>query len=291
MPEAAISKIPDAMEEHEEQILEEWIEEQLAASTLRTDLMKEAELREQSGRFIGHFRDAVMGDNLLQIERPNWAPVRELLDDITRSRVRKGFTPTETAQFIFSFKQPLFRRLRKIHDDRDTLTEDYWTATVLLDKLGLYVTEVYQTAREDVIRRQQQEMFELSAPVVELWEDILAIPLIGTLDSKRTQVVMETLLERIATTQAEVAIIDITGVPTVDTLTAQHIQKTVTAAKLMGAECYISGVRPQIAQTMVSVGIDFGDTVTKSNLAGALAVALRERGLTVASAQSNMRKG
>jgi rsbT co-antagonist protein RsbR len=281
MPHETESKIPEILREYEDEILDEWIEEQLRATTLRADLMKEAELRDQSGSFIKRFGEAASGGNLRDIQRPNWDPVREVLENVTKSRVRRGFNPSETAKFIFSFKQPLFARLRESHDNRDKLAEDYWTASILLDQLGLYTTEVYQEAREQIIDRQQKEMFELSAPVVELWNDILAIPLIGTLDSKRTQVVMETLLSRIAETKAEVAIIDITGVPTVDTLTAQHIQKTVAAARLMGAECLISGIRPQIAQTMVSVGIDFGTTVTKATMASALAIALEKRGLTV----------
>ena len=176
-------------------------------------------------------------------------------------RVRpRGFSPSETATFVFSLKQPLFDVLRQEYDGQAAaLTDELWTASSALDRLGLYTTEVYQKGREEVILRQQQEMLELSTPVVKLWDGVLALPMIGTLDSARTQVVMESLLQRIVETGAEVAIIDITGVPTVDTLVAQHLLKTITAARLMGAECIISGIRPQIAATIVHLGVDLSD--------------------------------
>jgi rsbT co-antagonist protein RsbR len=183
---------------------------------------------------------------------------------------------------VFSLKQPIFMRLRQeLGNDAQALADETWKASRLLDALGLFTTEVYQKGREDVIARQQQELLELSTPVVSLWENVLALPLIGTLDSARTQVVMESLLQRIVDTGAEVAIIDITGVPTVDTLVAQHLLKTVAAARLMGADCIISGIRPQIAQTIVHLGVDLGDVVTKASLADALLVALRRTGFVV----------
>ena len=186
--------------------------------------------------------------------------------------------------FVFSLKQPLFERIRREHaKDPVALADATWSVTTLLDKLGLYTTELYQKGREEVITRQQQEMLELSTPVVELWDGVLALPLIGTLDSARTQVVMENLLQRIVDTGSAIAIIDITGVPTVDTLVAQHLLKTVAAARLMGAECIISGIRPQIAQTIVHLGVDLQDVVTKATLADAFAIALRRLGLGVRS--------
>ena len=213
---------------------------------------------------------------------PAWAGVREMLDELSRARAARASRPSETATFVFSLKQPLFARLRReLGRDADALADETWTATLLLDKLGLYTTEVYQKGREEVIRRQQQEMLELSTPVVKLWDGILALPLIGTLDSARTQVVMESLLQRIVETGAAIAIIDITGVPTVDTLVAQHLLKTVAAARLMGADCIISGIRPQIAQTIVHLGVDLGDVITKATLADAFALALQRTGLTV----------
>ena len=203
-------------------------------------------------------------------DQAEWSGVRELLGDISRARARQGFSPSETATFVFSLKQPLFDRLRRRSEGPGRLAEEIWATTLLLDSLGLYTTEVHQKTREEVIARQQQELLELSTPVVKLWDGVLALPLIGTLDSARTQVVMESLLQRIVETGAEIAIIDITGVPTVDTLVAQHLLKTVAAARLMGADCIISGIRPQIAQTIVHLGVDLGDVTTKATLADAL---------------------
>jgi rsbT co-antagonist protein RsbR len=210
--------------------------------------------------------------------------VRDLLTEISSSRASQGFSPTETATFVLSLKHPLFARLRAEITDARTLAEEMWRATLLLDELGLFTTEIYQKTREEVINRQQRELLELSTPVVALWDNVLALPLIGTLDSGRTQVVMESLLERIVETGASIAIIDITGVPTVDTLVAQHLMKTVAAARLMGADCIISGVRPQIAQTIVHLGVELGDVSTKATLADAFRLALRRSGQTIAKA-------
>jgi rsbT co-antagonist protein RsbR len=205
-----------------------------------------------------------------------------MLGAVSASRARLGFTPSETAAFVFSLKEPLFALLRQQRGtDARAIGDETWKATVLVDRLGLYTTEVYQTSREDVIARQHEEMLELSTPVVQLWDSILGLPLIGTLDSARTQVVMESLLQRIVDTGARIAIIDITGVPTVDTLVAQHLLKTVAAARLMGADCIISGIRPQIAQTVVHLGLDLSTVVTKATLADAFAVALQRVGLSV----------
>ncbi len=198
------------------------------------------------------------------------------------ARARQGFSPTETATFVFSLKQPLFARLRKeLGSDAQKLADEMWVATLILDQLGLFTTESFQKTREEVIARQQRELLELSTPVVALWDDILALPLIGTLDSNRTQVVMESLLERIVETGASIAIIDITGVPTVDTLVAQHLMKTIAATRLMGADCIISGIRPQIAQTIVHLGVDLSAVTTKASLADAFAVALARTGARV----------
>jgi rsbT co-antagonist protein RsbR len=219
------------------------------------------------------------------INGPEWREVRDLLASISRSRGQQGFSPSATATFVFSFKEPLFAHLRKEHAaDPQGLVDATWAATTLLDKLGLYTTEVHQKAREEVIDRQQREMLELSTPVVKLWEGILALPLIGTLDSARTQTVMENLLQKIVETGCETAIIDITGVPTVDTLTAQHLLKTVAAARLMGADCIISGIRPQIAQTIVHLGVDLSAVTTKASMADAFALALKRTGLAVTRA-------
>ena len=275
--------IPDIVERHEGDLLPEWVDRQLAASTLRRDLMKEDELREQSRRFLQLFRKSMQQNGgATDANGPAWAEARALLEEISRARARQGFSPSETATFVFSLKQPIFDRLRKeLGRDPEALAEAIWSGTALLDQLGLYTTEVHQKGRDEVIARQQEEMLELSTPVVELWRGVLALPLIGTLDSARTQVVMESLLQKIVETGASIAIIDITGVSTVDTLVAQHLLKTVAAARLMGAECIISGIRPQIAQTIVHLGVELNNVITKSSLADALAIALDKLGLAV----------
>jgi rsbT co-antagonist protein RsbR len=266
--------------EDEQRLLDEWVREQMAGGTHRRDLMTEVELRQQAAEFLGLLRAALQG-GAQDVSGADWDGVRDLLASVSRSRAVQGFSPTETAMFVFSLKQPLFERLNERVTDPAELGAATWTATAMLDRLGLFTTEVYQRSREDVIARQQQELLELSTPVVKLWEGVVAVPLIGTLDSARTQVVMENLLTRIVETGAQVAIIDITGVPTVDTLVAQHLIKTVAAARLMGAECIISGIRPQIAQTIVHLGIVLENVTTKATLADAIAVALRATGYVV----------
>jgi rsbT co-antagonist protein RsbR len=215
-----------------------------------------------------------------------YAATRDLLSEISRSRAQQGFSPTETATFVFSLKRPLFSAANR---DKSISPADIakitWTITTLLDEFGLYTFEIFQKTREGVILRQQREITELSTPVVKLWDKVLAIPIIGTLDSERTQVVMENLLQRIVEDGAEIAIIDITGVPTVDTLTAQHLLKTVSAARLMGADCIISGIRPQIAQTIVHLGVEL-NVVSKATLADAFAVALKRTGRIVVKMKS-----
>ena len=283
MPTASTTRIPDIVRQHERELLQQWMQHQLAAVTARRDLVQEDDLREQSRKFLVHLRDGLKHGGLAQeIDEPAWTEMRELLSAFSMSRARMGFTPSETATFVFSFKQPLYDRLRDdFAGDAEALQEGLWAATVLLDRLGLFTIETYQKAREEVIRRQSDELTELSTPVVELWDGILALPVIGTLDSARTQTVMENLLEKIVQTGATHAILDITGVPTVDTLVAQHLLKTVSAARLMGAECIISGIRPQIAQTIVHLGVNLGDVTTKSTLADAFSVALQRSGLGV----------
>ncbi|WP_445633433.1 Anti-anti-sigma factor [Nostoc sp. DSM 114161] len=276
------SKIPEILETFEADMLSEWTQE-LAAVNIRRGLIKESELKEECREFLSLFRIAVGQGNLTNIQAAAWLDMREMLTSISRSRSQKGFTPSETATFIFSFKQPLFNRLRQQLHDATELGKEIWLATQLLDRLGLLIVEVYQKSREEVIFRQQEELLELSIPVVKLWEGILALPIIGTLDSARTQIVMESLLEKIVETGSEIAIIDITGVPTVDTLTAQHLLKTVTAARLMGADCIISGIRPQIAQTIVYLGIDLTNITTKATLADAFLTALKRMGAAIRS--------
>lgn len=280
------SIIPEILQKYEIDLLQDWLSEQLSTGS-RKNLSKETELREECREFLELLSKAVRGSNLTDIQAPEWREVREMLASVSRARSLKGFTPTETATFVFSFKQPLFTRLRQeLSHDAIALAEEIWIGTTLLDQLGLWTTESYQKARDEVIIRQQEELLELSTPVVKLWDGILALPIIGTLDSGRTQVMMESLLQKIVETGSDVAIIDITGVPTVDTLTAQHLLKTVTAARLMGAECIISGIRPQIAQTIVYLGVDLADVTTKGTLADAFALALKRTGVTISRSQT-----
>jgi rsbT co-antagonist protein RsbR len=280
---AQAGTIASMIQKNEQQILERWIAQQLSANTLRPDLMNERELREQSREFLQQFTLAAKRDSA-NIAGGDWKSVKDLLGNISRSRAVQGFTASETATFVFSLKQPLFELLRQEVKDPEKLADEIWLMTMLLDGLGLYTTEIHQQGRESVIARQQEELLELSTPVVELWDNIVALPLIGTLDSARTQVVMENLLEKIVEKEATIAIIDITGVPTVDTLVAQHLLKTVAAARLMGADCIVSGMRPQIAQTIVHLGVNLSDVVTKATLADAFALALQRTGASVTAA-------
>jgi rsbT co-antagonist protein RsbR len=282
------TSIAKALLSRRSEILEEWIRQQLSAPSQRADLTSEAELRTESGHFLNVLSDAVQSGNLSDILLPEYKPVLEMLEGFSRTRGLQGFTPSETASFVFSLKQPLFSALQKsVEKGPAELVESMLAADLLLDNLGLYTTEVYQRSREEVIRRQQEEMLELSTPVVQLWEGIVALPLIGTLDSARTSVVMESLLQTIVDTGSEIAIIDITGVATVDTLVAQHLLKTVAAARLMGADCIISGIRPQIAQTMVHLQIDLSAVTTKATMAEALRFALKRSGRTTQGNSKN----
>jgi len=275
------SRLPEIIAKHEQDLLDQWIKEQTSSATRRPDLLSEADLREQSRALLNGIRNAIQRGRLDDITGSEWQTVRDVLNEVSRAQAQMGFSPSEMATFVFSLKQPLFARLRAEIRETDPLVDEMWAASTLLDKLGLHTTEVYQKSREEVILRQQQDMLELSTPVVELWDGVLALPLIGTLDSARTQVVMENLLEKIVQTGAGIAIVDITGVPTVDTLVAQHLLKTVAAARLMGADCIISGIRPQIAQTIVHLGVDLGSVITKASLADAFVVALQRTGATI----------
>jgi rsbT co-antagonist protein RsbR len=284
MPQNPTATLAALLAKHEQPVLDEWVRLQLSVLGRRDDAT-ERELRDHARRFAGAMRKALASGSG-DIQGAAWSEVRELLGEISTQRARQGSTPSETATFVFSLKQPIFERLRAESTDPSALAETTWSVSALLDQLGLYTTEVFQRGREEVIQRQQQEMLELSTPVVRLWEGVLALPLIGTLDSARTQVVMESLLQQVVDTGAAIAIIDITGVPTVDTLVAQHLLKTVAAARLMGADCIISGIRPQIAQTIVHLGVELGDVATKATLADAFAMALRRLGLAVTRSAS-----
>ena len=276
MADATMSNV---LKKSGKQIQSDWSKDLARAQSAGKGRISAGELEAQSAEFIKLLTEVAEHANASDISAQEFKPVRDFLDGVSRSRVAQGFSSDETASFIFSLKKPLFAALRiDAGKDVDALADQVWRATELLDALGLHTVKAYQKSREEVINRQQREMLELSTPVVKLWDGILALPMIGTLDSARTQVVMESLLQKVVETGSQIVILDITGVPTVDTLVAQHLLKTVTALRLMGAECIISGVRPQIAQTIVHLGVDLQGVTTKANLADALALALKRTG-------------
>jgi len=272
----------DLIRSHQEPVLAAWAGNLAGTSQAQDGRLSSRELDVQVREFWRLFLDALSATDVSAVARAEWQEIRRFLEELSRERVLKGFNSAETASFIFSLKRPLFDVIQQGYaNDPAHLGDQLWAISELIDQLGLHTVSVFQKTREDVIQRQQEEMLELSTPVVKLWDGVLALPMIGTLDSQRTQVVMESLLQRIVDTGSEIAIIDITGVPTVDTLVAQHLLKTVTAIRLMGADAIISGVRPQIAQTIVHLGLDLQGIVTKANLADALALALKRTGQTV----------
>jgi rsbT co-antagonist protein RsbR len=276
-----MSKLAEMINKYQNEIRADWLK-QMATSVSRADLMTNEELDMQSRELMDAIAMGARSGEITNLDGPAWGQVREVLSSISASRAKQGFSTSETATFVLSLKQPIFNAVRRENpSDPAALFDDIWKSTQLIDKLALITADAYQATREKFIARQQEELMELSTPVVKLWDGILALPIIGTLDSARTQVVMESLLSAVVQTNSRVAIIDITGVPTVDTLVAQHLLKTITAARLMGADCIISGVRPQIAQTIVHLGIDLAGVITKAKLADAFALALQRTGQVV----------
>ena len=273
--------IAHVLSSQQDRILKEWLAHLKTAGALASGGLKESEVNEQARSFLNLLLRTVQSG---RTDEAGEKDLRGMLANVSRSRALQGFSPTETATFVFSLKQPLFDALkRELKSDTVALADAIWGATKLIDGLGLYTTEIFIQSREQVVLRQQREITELSTPVVKLWDGILALPLIGTLDSERTSVVMENLLQSLIDHAADYAIIDITGVPTVDTLVAQHLLKTVSAARLMGADCIISGIRPQIAQTMVHLGVEL-NVQSKATLADAFREALHKTGRTVTRA-------
>jgi rsbT co-antagonist protein RsbR len=275
------------IERNEGALRDEWFELLRSAVGTRSGRLTDVQLQENARTFLAALRQGLSFGNSSDLSRSEWTGMQDFLRELSRQRAEQGFTPSETATFVFSFKQPLFAGLRKeLGNNPEAFADEVWRATNLIDRLGMETVEVFQKTREEIIHSQQQELLELSTPVVRLWENILALPLIGTLDSARTQIVMQNLLEAVVSHSAAIAIIDITGVPTVDTLVAQHLLKTVAAARLMGADCIISGIRPQIAQTIIHLGVDLSDVVTKATLADAFQLALRKLGYGLAAASA-----
>jgi rsbT co-antagonist protein RsbR len=275
---------------HESEVLDDWKKLLKADGALQSGRIKEAELDTQCRSFLAQFRASLQSDGSPDKSSAAFHTLQAMLGDISRSRAIQGFSPRETATFVFSLKEPLFNAINKGAENAAAKANMVWQTSLLIDELGLITIESYQKTREEVIARQSREIAELSTPVVKLWDGILALPVIGTLDSERTQTVMENLLASIVEQGAEIAIIDITGVPTVDTLTAQHLLKTVAAARLMGADCIISGIRPQIAQTMVHLGVEL-NVVSKANLADAFALALARLGRAVVKVKASAAAG
>src|SRR5215813_1674314 len=275
-----MSNVLNLIQENREPISQEWLQG-IREVSRRRGLIDERELETQTTEVLNAITDVPSESKVSDLDAPVWRPLKDLLGNLSASRAVQGFTPSETALFVLSLKAPLFALIRKHWGNKaDQLFAEITVANEFIDKLALHTTDSYIHGRDQVIIRQQEEMLELSTPVVTLWEGIVALPLIGTLDSARTQVVMESLLQAIVQTNSRVAIIDITGVPTVDTVVAQHLLKTVTAARLMGADCIISGVRPQIAQTIVHLGINLLDVTTKATLSAAFSVALQRLGVS-----------
>ncbi|MFB4368635.1 MULTISPECIES: STAS domain-containing protein [unclassified Pseudomonas] len=269
-----------AISNNQAQLLGEWRSGLEASGATRN--LKEQDLQQQTSEFLQLTLAALESDSGSNIATPGWEKVRQFLERLSASRALLGHDSHQTAAFIFALKGPLFALLQRHYREQpEAQAQQLLDVSELFDSLAMHTIRTFQKSREAVIKRQQEELLELSTPVVKLWDGILALPMIGTLDSQRTQVVMESLLQRIVETGSEIAIIDITGVPTVDTLVAQHLLKTVTAIRLMGADCIISGIRPQIAQTIVHLGLDLQGVSTKANLADALKLALSRLGVSL----------
>ncbi|MGZ3839301.1 MAG: STAS domain-containing protein [Flavisolibacter sp.] len=263
-----ISKL---LQKKKKQILEDWMNNQLSDASLRDDLISNQELREQSDELLNTFIKVITDKNLTDAQSSDFEPVYEILSGLSISRARQGFSPRETGVYVFSLKDALLKSLQaELKNDPVLLLDIILKMSKLMDSMGILTFETFIKGREEVILRQTDEIAEISTPVIRVWEGILALPIIGTLDSSRTQVVMENLLQEIVVSGSTIAILDISGVPAVDSLVAQHLIKTVAATRLMGAECIISGIRPEIAQTIVHLGIDLSSIVTKSSLASAL---------------------
>ncbi|MER5321091.1 STAS domain-containing protein [Streptosporangium roseum] len=273
--DAGRRRIEELLQENEEPVFKRWLEIAGSSSNGHVD----------RSSLVSQLRELYQALRRSLSESSDSSDLRGLLAELSRSRARQGFTPTETAIVVFGLKEALYEIIEN-DGSPEALRGFVWFSQVI-DELGLFTMESYASAREKVIIDQAEQLLELSTPVVKLWEGIVAVPLVGTLDSARTQVVMEKLLQTLVDTGSEHAVIDITGVPAVDTQVAQHLLKTVVAARLMGAECVISGIRPQIAHTIVTLGIEFGDIVTKASLADALAHALRQSGVEFVKHRGN----
>jgi rsbT co-antagonist protein RsbR len=278
--------IDQLLSARQDEVLREWLAEVSASAS--PSARQVATAREDAQSLLTALQNGLRADgDPARLQDPAWERLRAILEGLSASRAAKGLTAADTSHFVLSLKRPLFTGLQGALGARPAeLVSAVWGVSTVVDQMAQVTLISYQRAREEIIARQQQELLELSTPVVKLWDSVLAVPMIGTLDSSRTQLVMESLLQRIVETGAEIAIIDITGVPTVDTLVAQHLLKTVTAIRLMGADCIISGVRPQIAQTIVHLGIDLQGIASKASLADALTLAMEQQGFVITRRQA-----
>jgi rsbT co-antagonist protein RsbR len=266
-------------------LLEDWMKNQLSSEGLREDLVSNEDLRAQSEELIDVLLQTLTPENLADPASSSFDPVLEILSGIALVRARQGFSPRETALFVLSLKEALLARLQEeIKDNPKALYEEGQKLGRIMDHFLINSFETFIKGREEVILRQTDEIAEISTPVIRVWDGILALPIIGTLDSSRTQIIMENLLNEIVSTGSSITILDISGVPAVDSLVAQHLIKTVSATRLMGAECIISGIRPEIAQTIVHLGIELSNIVTKATLASALRYAFQTLNLQVRKA-------
>lgn len=254
-------------------ILEQWFKNQLENDGLRDDLITNEDQRAQSEELINSFAATLSDSNFDNLQSRDFEKIEDILSGIAIARAKKGFSPRETGTYVLSLKTALLKTLSEEIKDPSVLYTDSMQISSLFDNFSIITFETFIKGREDVILRQTDEITEISTPVIKVWDGILALPIIGTLDSARTQIVMENLLQEIVETSSSIAILDISGVPAIDTLVAQHLIKTVSATRLMGAECIISGIRPEIAQTVVHLGIDLSGVITKSTLASALKTA------------------
>jgi len=263
------------------EILELWMKNQLASSGITEDLMSNQELRKQSEELVNALVNNLNENSINDSQSPDFDQLTELLGGISISRARQGFSPRETGSIILSLKEALLEILKKENSDINEVFEESLKLSRLLDNFMILTFETFNKGREELIMRQTDEITDISTPVIKVWDGILALPIIGTLDSARTQVVMENLLQEIVKTGSGIAILDISGVPTVDSLVAQNLLKAVSATRLMGADCIISGIRPEIAQTIVHLGIDLTQVITKASLASALQYAFKSLRLEV----------
>lgn len=277
--------IAKVIQQYEDELLDEWLEAAQRLDQTTPELRDER--RRQAQAFLQQLGSAMDDHSRPEDVRSEpWSGVRATLDTIVDVHLEEGSAPVDIAFFVLSVKRPLFRVILRQAKDEETMLRQIWRINLIVDRLGLYTAEVQIRRKQQVIERQQEEILELSSPVVQVWDGVLAVPLIGTLDSYRTQQVTETILEAVVATRSEQVILDITGVPTVDTQVAHHLLKTVAALRLMGAEAIVSGIRPQIAQTMVHLGVDLGQVVTKARLSDALKLAFQRGGLLVSSGAS-----